>query len=165
MSCGTLNRSSLVSIDAREAATPTPGAKIHFARRNETPLANFVRNFEGMAVIKCGLGRSGSRFKGKILGEIGVRCCLQFNQRAFNHSICFDVARLQISRFRPEPNTFPLGPTLACEAAAVSVCHPAVNSRLPEPRNLPAPGLYFFYGQRHRSRPAESPPDHPSAVG
>jgi len=27
---------------------------------------------------------------------------------------------------------------------AVSVCHPAVNSRLLEPRLFPAPGLYFL---------------------
>ena len=98
-------------------------------------------------------------------GEIGVRCCLQFNQSAFNHSICFDVARLQISRFRPEPNTFPLGPTLACEAAAVSVCHPAVNSRLPEPRKPPGTGALIFLRTAPSIAARRVPPDHPSAVG
>ena len=91
-----------------------------------------------------GRGLQGQNSAGSKQDEIGVRCCLQFNQSAFNHSICFDVARLQISRFRPEPNTFPLGPTFACEAAAVSVCHPAVNSRLPEPRKPPGTGALIF---------------------
>src|SRR6516225_6958568 len=120
-------------------------AHCKFARVDRKPRAS--------EFLGPGGGVTASRFKGKIQGEIGVRCCLQFNQSAFNYSIwlaCrfpdFGLSRTPSHLARP----------LHEKVWRSRWCHPAVNSKLLEPPEPPGTGALFL-----RTAPSIAPPPSP----